>query len=40
MNIINIPRGYRPPLDTYDLQRAIEFIKGEFQVQLGKQMHL
>ncbi len=40
MNIINIPSGYHPPLDNYDLQRAIEFIKSEFQVQLRKQLNL
>ena len=40
MNIINIPRGYKPPLDNYDLQRAIEFIKSHFQLNLRKQLNL
>ena len=39
-DIIYIPKGYRPPLSTYDLQRAIEFIKSEFQKNLSKQLGL
>ena len=39
-SIINIPEGYTPPLDNYDLQRAIEFIKSHFQVHLRKQLNL
>ena len=31
MNRVFTPEGYRPPLSTYDLQRAIEFIKQDFQ---------
>ena len=27
MNTCYIPEGYRPALERYDLQRAIEFVK-------------
>ncbi len=40
MNEFIIPEGYKPPLSTYDLQRAIEFIKSEFQRNLRQQLHL
>ena len=30
MNHIDIPAGYRPALDEYDTQRAIEHIKRTF----------
>ena len=26
-----IPQGYKTPLEIYDMQCAIEFIKGNFQ---------
>ena len=35
-----IPEGYKAPLSTYDQQRAIEFIKSEFQRNLRIQLHL
>ena len=31
MNRITIPTGYRPVLDEYDTQRAIEHIKRTFE---------
>ena len=31
MNRVYIPDGYKPPLDAYDTQRAIAFIKRTFQ---------
>ena len=40
MNIIYIPEGYKPPLNNYDLQRAIEFIKSEFQLNLRNALGL
>ncbi|MBP3653977.1 MAG: aspartate--ammonia ligase [Oscillospiraceae bacterium] len=40
MNVIYVPEGYKPPLSTYDQQRAIEFIKSEFQRNLRIQLHL
>ena len=40
MNRVFIPEGYRPPLSTYDLQRAIEFIKQDFQVNLRSALNL
>jgi len=40
MNRVYIPEGYRPPLDIYELQRAIEFIKGNFQVTLRNALNL
>ena len=35
-----IPEGYRPPLSVYEMQRAIEFIKSNFQVNLGSALNL
>ena len=35
-----IPKGYRPPLDAYDTQRAIAFIKEVFQAEFSAALHL
>ena len=35
-----IPSGYKTPLSTYEMQRAIEFIKSNFQVNLGQALNL
>ena len=35
-----IPEGYRCPLDVYDMQCAIEFIKGSFQDNLKRALNL
>ncbi len=35
-----IPEGYRTPLDGYDMQRAIEFIKSSFQENLKLALNL
>ena len=35
-----IPEGYRPPLSVYDMQCAIEFIKGNFQDNLKRALNL
>ena len=35
MSQVYIPEGYRSPLSVYEMQRAIEFIKNSFQVNLG-----
>ena len=40
MNRIMIPDGYRPPLNTFDTQLAIEFIKHNFQVELTHALNL
>ena len=40
MNRITIPDGYRPPLNTFDTQLAIEFIKHNFQVELTHALNL
>ncbi|MDD3164706.1 MAG: aspartate--ammonia ligase [Oscillospiraceae bacterium] len=40
MNNIYLPAGYKPLLETYQLQRAIEFIKGSFQVNLRNALNL
>ena len=40
MNRIVIPEGYRPPLNTFDTQLAIEFIKHNFQVELAYALNL
>ena len=40
MNSIQIPDGYRPPLNTFDTQLAIEFIKHNFQVELTHALNL
>ncbi|MBE6583837.1 MAG: aspartate--ammonia ligase [Ruminococcaceae bacterium] len=35
-----IPAGYKPPLDAYDTQRAIAFIKNTFQDEFSKVLNL
>ncbi len=40
MSTLFIPEGYRSPLSVYELQRAIEFIKNSFQVNLGSALNL
>ena len=40
MSKVFIPEGYRPPLSVYEMQRAIEFIKSNFQVNLGSALNL
>ena len=40
MNRITIPEGYRPPLNTFDTQLAIEFIKHNFQRELTHALNL
>ena len=40
MSQVFIPEGYRPPLSVYEMQRAIEFIKNSFQVNLGSALNL
>ena len=40
MSKIVIPEGYKTPLSVYEMQRAIEFIKSNFQVNLGQALNL
>ena len=40
MNKVTIPEGYRPPLNTFDTQLAIEFIKHNFQIELSHALNL
>ena len=40
MSKLIIPAGYHTPLDVYEMQRAIEFIKSNFQVNLGQALNL
>ena len=40
MSKLTIPAGYHAPLSVYELQRAIEFIKSNFQVNLGNALNL
>ena len=40
MSKVFIPEGYRTPLSIYEMQRAIEFIKSNFQVNLGNALNL
>ena len=40
MSKIVIPSGYKAPLSVYEMQRAIEFIKSNFQVNLGQALNL
>ena len=35
MSKVTIPQGYHAPLSVYELQRAIEFIKSNFQTNLS-----
>ena len=40
MSKLIIPAGYKTPLSVYEMQRAIEFIKSNFQVNLGQALNL
>ena len=40
MNQVYIPEGYRSPLNVYDMQVAIEFIKHNFQKELAYSLNL
>ena len=40
MSKLIIPAGYQTPLNVYEMQRAIEFIKSNFQVNLGQALNL
>lgn len=40
MSNVIIPKGYRPPLSGYEMQRAIEFIKRNFQQELCNALNL
>ena len=40
MSKLSIPQNYHAPLSVYELQRAIEFIKSNFQVNLGNALNL
>ena len=40
MSKVLIPEGYRAPLSVYELQRAIEFIKSNFQTNLSNALNL
>ena len=40
MSKLTIPQDYHAPLSVYELQRAIEFIKSNFQVNLGNALNL
>ena len=40
MSQVFLPEGYKTPLSVYEMQRAIEFIKSNFQVNLGQALNL
>ncbi len=40
MSKLFIPENYKPPLDVYDTQKAISFIKETFQTRLAKALNL
>ena len=40
MSKVFIPEGYCAPLSVYELQRAIEFIKSNFQTNLSNALNL
>lgn len=40
MSKIQIPKAYKPKLDRYDIQKAIDFIKTTFQSELATTMNL
>lgn len=40
MSNIIIPSGYKTPLPNYEMQRAIEFIKSNFQINLSNALNL
>ncbi len=40
MSKVFLPEGYKSPLSVYEMQRAIEFIKSNFQSNLGHALNL
>lgn len=40
MNKIYIPAGYRPPLDAYNTQKAIAYVKQTFQEEFASALNL
>jgi len=40
MSQVFLPEGYKTPLSVYEMQRAIEFIKSNFQNNLGHALNL
>ena len=40
MSKVFLPEGYKTPLSVYEMQRAIEFIKSNFQVNLSNALNL
>ena len=40
MGSLIIPKDYQSPLDVYDTQKAISFIKQTFQERLAKALNL
>ena len=40
MSKVFIPQDYHTPLSVYEMQRAIEFIKSNFQVNLSNALNL
>ena len=40
MSKVFLPEGYQTPLSVYEMQRAIEFIKSNFQVNLSNALNL
>ena len=40
MSKLTIPQNYKAPLNVYELQRAIEFIKSNFQLNLSNALNL
>ena len=40
MNKVYVPEGYKPQLDAYNTQRAIEYIRRTFQAEFSAALHL
>ena len=40
MNKIFVPNNYRPPLDEYNTQKAIAYIKQNFQQEFSEALNL
>lgn len=40
MNKVFVPEGYKPQLDAYSTQRAIEYIRRTFQAEFSAALHL
>ncbi len=40
MNKVFVPKGYKPQLDAYSTQRAIEYIRRTFQAEFSAALHL